>query len=214
MRILKVFCLATVVAGVGLCQTSAKPEPKFKPSVDIVTVDYRYAQPTGLRSVRDVDFANLKVVVLDDHGKPFRTIPFNHGRAEWRDTWGNEADIGGIYFFEDRKHTGERALIEVGWLSVGGSSSQTDYVMVFETHAGNLYATQQISYDAHAQWWTLSKFYPESATLIVLGRTEDDSPHCCPKSLDEVMFNWNRDRFDITDAQRLFVEQNGCGGAN
>ncbi len=196
--------------GFALGQTSASRSLKINPSVDVTAVDYDYPAPTGLRSVRDVDFKNLKVLVFGYDGKPDGTIPLRHGSAEWER---NDASLGGVYFFKGLNGIAEHALVDVGWISVGGSSTNTSYLIVFEVRGGRLHVTQQISYDAHAQWWTLDKFYPESGTLIVLGRTSDDSPHCCPRSLDEVMFEWKQDRFEITDAERLYVDSaDTCGG--
>jgi hypothetical protein len=118
----------------------------------------------------------------------------------------DEVNLEAMYYFKGPHDTTERALVELGWLCEAGSSSNMAYLLVFEVRGGDLFATQQISYDLEAPG-TLNRFYPDGGALVVLGRTADGSPHCCPKSLDEVTFDWNGKGFQVRSVQRLFLNE-------
>jgi len=177
------------------------------PSVQATSIAYRYASPRDLRSIRDVNFGNLRIVIFDAKGRPAAQFPLRNGRLERaRKIGGEEVDIGRAHYFKDPQNGTERALVDLGWTSVGGSSGTTGILLVFEVRDGRLSIIQQINYDMHAPG-TLYKFYPGTRVLIVLGRTADDSPHCCPKSLDEVTFGWNGKEFQAQSVQRLFFKE-------
>jgi hypothetical protein len=168
---------------------------------------YKYAAPHGLGSIREVDFKNLQVVIFDANAHPWQQFRLRKG--DWQRDTGlvfDEVSVGGIYYFKGPHDTTERALLELYWFSAAGSSSQMGILLVFEVRGGDLFATQQITYDQHAPG-TLDRFYPDGRVLIVLGRTADDSPHCCPISLTEVTFEWNGKEFQIRSVQKLLLEK-------
>jgi len=183
-------------------QTDRRP---LAPSVRVTSLAYKYAEPRALRSIRDVDFRNLRVVVFDAEGKPAGRFPLRNGLLERSTVVGGEdLDLGDVYYFKGAHNENEKALVELSWLSCGGSCSQSGYLLVFELRRGELFAIQQITYDLQAPG-ALDRFFPQSAVLTVLGRTADDSPHCCPKSLDEVTFDWTRNGFQVRSVQRLLL---------
>ena len=212
MRTLFRICVIALISGAAPPLMSAQRQAGsnlLKPSVQMTSLEYRYPNPRSLRSIRDVDFRNLRLVTFDATGKPDDQFALHNGRLKRRGALGSDdVDIGETYYFTAHHDTNERVLVEFSWLSCGGSCSDAAYLLVFEVRRGNLHKIQQITYDMQAPG-TLDKFYPDTRVLIVLGRTSDDSPHCCPRSLDEVTFDWDGKAFQVKSLQRLLIEKSG-----
>jgi len=182
------------------------PEPSHR-SVRVTAVMYKYAAPHGLGSIREVDFKTLQVVIFDLNGHPWQQFRLRKGGCERQAAHEmDEVSLGEVYYFKGPHDTAERALLELEWLSEAGSSSNWEYVLVFEVRGGDLFATQQISYNLQAPG-TLDRFYPDGLALIVLGRTADYSAHGSPRSLTEVTFEWNGKEFQVRSAQKLLLEK-------
>ena len=67
-------------------------------------------------------------------------------------------------------------------------------LQVFEVRQSDLFVSQQMSFDLQAPG-TGVEFDPATRILTVRARTNDDSPHCCPKGVDVVTFRWDGKAF-------------------
>jgi hypothetical protein len=98
----------------------------------------------------------------------------------------------------------EHALLATNWLNCGASCNSQEIVQVFELRDGNPVLVQQISFDSDAAG-TGAIFDDNSLTLTVKGRSNEESPHCCPKSLDVVTYRWAGQQFVQSSYTRVPV---------
>jgi hypothetical protein len=88
------------------------------------------------------------------------------------------------------------ALAVAGWRSETcfATCNSHEIVQVFELRDSHPFLAQQISFDSDARG-TSATFNDNSQTLTITGRSNEDSPRCCPKSLDMVTYRWAGQQF-------------------
>lgn len=170
------------------------------PTFDVVSASYSY--PSSYRSIREVEFKNLTLNVLEEKAKPER-YRLKNGRCETDDHPGHTSvELGGIHYLSPGEAGREYAMALYSMNSVGGSSSQEGIAQVFELSSKRLRVTQQISWDLHFGGpWAPFDSYDEKTTTFVI-RTAHYLPgdaHCCVSAVDIVTLRWNRSRFVQVD---------------
>jgi hypothetical protein len=174
-----VFCVSTTLLPFASAQTGA---------IQVLGESIRY--PKRAISIQSVDFRNLSyklggnTIALKGGGLRSRYARFGGINAQLEQTW----------LFDLQKGVPRRALVSIYVETYGGSSSPNGYVLLFEIKDGRLVATQEFEYNAQASG-TGASFDVSGGKLTIAGRSEDDTPNCCPAHLDVVTFAWSGDRF-------------------
>jgi hypothetical protein len=134
-----------------------------------------------------VDFANSRVY---GENKGW-TARLRNGKYERKSGFFYEwAKLDHVYCF----HDGRRALLVTLWMDCGGSCTNIGVAQLVSIRNGHPIITQQFAFDSDAQGTGVS-FDEDSLTLVITGRSDDHSPHCCPKSLDVVEYHWKGEVF-------------------
>jgi hypothetical protein len=146
--------------------------------------------PNQVSSLQSVDFNNFKynlggaTIALKDGKMSRRYKPYGGTNAQLEHTW----------LFDVRDGSPRHALVSLYVINIGASSAPDGYVLLFEVRNGRLVETQELSYNAQASG-TGATFDASSGKLIVTGRSDDDTPNCCPVHLDVATFTWNGAQF-------------------
>lgn len=111
-----------------------------------------------------------------------------------------------VSFFGGTPDRPKFALAEFMHFAARGSSKQDGVVQVYGIEKERPILLQQIVFDAQAEGWGI-EFAPETTTLEIRGRADDGTPHCCPKFLDVVTFNWSGGRFVQKSYKRVPIEK-------
>jgi hypothetical protein len=137
--------------------------------------------PPTVKTIKAVDFANFQYGdwLRLTNGKYKRDEPGNFEDARLMQTW----------FFASQGSQPDRALVYLDDVFGGGSSSDVDTLMVFAVREGHPVVVQKLTFDSQASG-TGVKFDPATRKLVVTARSNDDSPHCCPASVDVVALAW------------------------
>jgi len=176
-------------------ETTAAVAAASVPAVTVSKPD-RVLEPT-VSSVCGVDFRNIRIF---DEGRG--SAPLTDGKYEREADSHEYVNLKDIVCFGHGEGAGEHALITAEWTSCGGSCNSSGIVQVFELRGGHPVITQQIDYDSHAEG-TGAKFDKDSLTLTITGRSDEESPHCCPKSLDVVTYRWQGQQFVQSSYKRV-----------
>ena len=189
-------------------------------SVWVTSFNYWYQDVGTFRSIRDVDFRNLKVMFFygqDRLGQfePSEIEPYQlkNGQFSKRDPTGGGEGV----FMDDLQYFGsphgpdEHALLSLRSLSCGGSCSENGDVLVFQLQKGRLWETQQITYDFQAPG-AGADFSPKTGTLVVAGRYQDLSAHCCPDKLEVAAFKWDGKAFHVQSVKARLITRNDHWG--
>lgn len=162
------------------------------PSTPAMTVSKpnRVLELTADHGVCGVDYLNTPV----SDGE--RTLPLRDGKYERRENFESDSvEVKHVFCLDHG--VSERALVDTEWMSCGGSCNSSGIVQVFELRDGHPVLVQQIYFDSDAAGTGVS-FDDNSLILTVRGRSTEESPHCCAKSLDVVTYRW--------DEEQLFVQ--------
>ena len=103
-------------------------------------------------------------------------------------SFGN-ASLDHTWTFDIQGGKARHALVSLAYTFGGGSSQCQGFLFVFELRYGHPVAIQQFMYDAQVKG-SGAKFDPATGKLTVTGRSNDGSPHCCPKNVDVVTYAW------------------------
>ena len=171
------------------------------PAVDIVFPNYDY----GIRvhSFRQVDFQNLKLVIFGGGGKPYQ-VPLSHGayeKIESSGIGGTSVSLGKVRYIDGPHGASRYALLDIGETDWGGSSTNTGIIQILHLEDDHLTIVQQITYDLQAPG-TGAKFNSKTHVLVMTGRSDDDSPHCCAQSVDIVTFMWTGTSFKMVKSHK------------
>lgn len=193
MRIRAICFLALAISITFAAGQSVPGGQGYLPAVSSTTLRYRYTR--AFESILKVDFANL--YYYDGDGKTGNLFQLRHGgmKVKYAFEGGEEISLDHVYYFRSTTTDHEAALVQLGLLSYGGSSSQDCLLLVFQMDDGDLIETQELRFDLQAEG-TGVDFDRNSNTLTVRARTADDSPHCCAKSIDVVKFVWTGKAFE------------------
>ena len=193
MRIHAICSLVLAITTTFAAGQSVPGGQGYSPAVSSTTLRNRY---TGsFESIRKVDFANL--YYFEGDGKTGNLFQLRHGSVKVKYAFGGgeEISLDHVYYFRSTTTDQEAALVRLGLLSYGGSSSQDCLLLVFQIDDGDLIETQELRFDLQAEG-TGVDFDRNSDTLMVRARAADDSPHCCAKSIDVVKFVWTGKAFE------------------
>lgn len=196
---LSLFVLAAAAQSNIQSQTSS--------AVAIVEPNYGYIQP--INSLRQLDFKNFDFVIFDVNGQPTRNISLENGEYHERgDQSGSDLTLGPVQYFGlgplSIKNEPTYALVTLREVDLGGGPADAAIVQVWKLEKRHLYIVQQFTFDQQAPGAGVS-FDAKPARLIIRARTNDDSPVCCPRSLDVVSFRWDGRQFKQQSAQTVPV---------
>jgi len=173
-------------------------------SVDVTAREIPYGKEP-VDSIRKVDFKNFRYSVVE--GETHSSFRLRDGKFKRRfDVGGEEISLDHVFYFRGNSAGPEWALVQLDWISAVGSSTGEGVLQVFKFEDKVLFMTQQLTYDLHARG-TGMDFNPKSGTLTVRARTNDDSPHCCPRSLDIVTYRWDGKSFKQKSHKRIPAEE-------
>jgi hypothetical protein len=158
--------------------------------------------PNTLHKVRAedicaVDFPNIR---LERYAGRARQL--NKGKYDYQGTDGFESVSLDDVHCLDVQGGVRYAVVESTWTYGHGSSNNDCVIQLFTLRFGYPVVVQQFDFDCHALS-TGSTFDSTSKKLTIRARTDDDSPHCCAKSLDVVTYVWRDDRFESQGFRRV-----------
>lgn len=181
----------------------SQPQSQTSSAVAIVEPNYGYTQP--INSLRQLDFKNFDFVIFDLNGQPTRNISLENGEYHERgDQSGSDLTLGPVQYFGlgplSVKNEPSYVLVTLREVDLGGGPADAAIVQVWKLEKRHLYIVQQFTFDQQAPGAGVS-FNAKPARLIIRARTNDDSPVCCPRSLDVVSFRWDGRQFKQQSAQ-------------
>jgi hypothetical protein len=157
--------------------------------------------------LRGIDFRNLTFpdfAFLNRKWLKFRDGEFTeigeHGRSE---LWIRE-----IHYLPKSKDGVDRAVILIDGTSVGGSSSNSGYVLVLELRNGVLQISQMIHADTDVLRGEDDPrsmvFSSKNGRLVVKSsHYEPGDAHCCISSIDVVSFRWTGMKFEQVSVKKV-----------
>jgi hypothetical protein len=151
------------------------------------------------RDVCGLDFQNIRLKW--DRGWE---VQLRKGQYDHRDKSGGfqSVSLDDVHCLDADGRNKKHVLIESTWTEGQGSSNNECVVQVLTLQSGYPVVIQQLEFDCHALS-TGSAFDSASKKLTVRARTDDDSPHCCARTLDVVSYVWKDARFKRQDFQRI-----------
>jgi hypothetical protein len=190
---------------VSVAAAQSNPQPQTASAVAIVEPNYGYTQPTN--SLRQIDFGNFDFVIFDVNAQLTRRVSLENGQYhESQDQSGSDLTLGPVQYFGVSRLSIKRepnyALLTLRERDWGGSPADAAIVQVFKMEKHHLYIVQQFTFDQQAPGAGVS-FDSKTGRLIIRARTSDNTPACCPRSLDVVSFRWNGRQFTQESAQTL-----------
>jgi hypothetical protein len=202
-------CLIVLVISARLAAGQVVPSgPEYSPWVSSSSARHRYLEPFA--SIRQVNFANLWYYIGDgetgelfqlQHGK-FRNVYTVDGINRGFD----EVTLDHVDYFQPGKSEREGALVALTHSYGGGSSCTDGIVLVFQIEDGGLVVTQQLNYNRQADG-TGTDFDPSTSILTIRARSRDDTPNCCPKSIDVVTFRWTGKELEEKSHRAVPIER-------
>jgi hypothetical protein len=184
----------------GKASAQASDAPNVtQPSIPAVTLSKpnRVLELTSNYGVCGVDYRNAPLFAGD------RTVPLRDGKYEQNENPGSDSVTVEHVFCLDHG-VAEHALLATDWVSCGASCNSSGMVQVFELRGGHPVVVQQIDFDSDAKG-TGAAFDDDSRILTITGRSNEESPHCCAKSLDVVAYRWQGQEFVQSSYKRVPV---------
>ncbi|MGO9642158.1 MAG: hypothetical protein ACLP1Y_12745 [Candidatus Acidiferrales bacterium] len=172
-------------------------QPNDSPAVDIASPNYQYK--LTVHSFKELDFHNFALVIFDYDGRNPRTVHLRNGKYEksWSSREGlMSVSLGEVHYINASNREPQYALLDIGDIEGLGSSTNTGILQVVRLKDNHIKVVQQLSYDLQAPGTGVT-FNPETGILLITGRSNDDSAHCCPKSVDVMTFKWTGASFRL-----------------
>jgi hypothetical protein len=179
--------------------TSQSNEPVTQPSGPAVTVSRpnQVLELTSSNGVCGVDYLNEPVSDGEE------TASLKAGKYEEpSENLGGESSVDVKLLSCVDRGAAEHALLATNWLSCGASCNSHEIVQVLELRGGHPVVVQQINFDSDARG-TGATFDDNSRILTITARSNEESPHCCPKSLDVVTYRWEGQQFVQSSYKRV-----------
>ncbi len=157
-----------------------------------------------------LDLANLRAVFIELGGQRGQWQALKHGK-------GKTVEINRHGVFEgatDVILAWQQQLDPTHWLAaydwewVGGSSSHSQVVQVFELHDGKVFITQQIEADTHHGGRAVGAILNREKKTLVVRAVELDSPkgRCCPTYINVVAFIWTGSEFRRVSSRQIPIQ--------
>lgn len=187
----------------------APPNSQAHTSSAVATVEPNYGYTQPISSFRQVDFKNFDFVVFDVDGQPSRSVSLENGEYHERhEETGSDLTLGPVQYFGTSrlsvKNEPRYVLVTLRERDLGTNPTDASIVQVWKMEKHHLYVVQQLTFDQQAPGAGVS-FDTKTGRLIIKARTNDDSPACCPRSLELISFRWNGREFTQETAQTLPV---------
>lgn len=174
------------------------------PTYESCAPNYNYFEE--VITVRDIDFRNLKFGRLCDKSPEFFRLV--HGKSKVRSSYDglvhDQAGLVAVHYFDLESGEPRFALATFWYITVGGSSSPSGVIQVFEIKDNHPAVIQQIEYNIRGEG-ARSTFNPKRGTLTVW--SVHSWEHCCPKTLDEEHFTWTDSNFVLTGYRSVPMPQ-------
>lgn len=170
------------------------------PSTPAVTVlsPNRVLEET-VPSVCGIDFNNSQIVQGDS------SVQLANGAYEKRNDVGTESvSLKNVFCLHESTNQTEHAVVATDWTGCGASCHSSGAVQIFALRDNRPVLTQELDFDSNALG-SGATFDDKSQTLTISGRSTEESPDCCPKSLDVVTYRWEGQQFVQTSYKRVPV---------
>jgi hypothetical protein len=164
-----------------------------KPLIDAVTVRY----PETTQSLDHKFFANSTFRIVSA-GKAETGIRLTGGQGVSEETDRSSTEVGlrGVYAL-DSQHAAADFLVT----HTGGSSSNDDYLQVFQLEGGHPVLLYQLRFDSDLAGSGTS--YDSQTRILTVRQTHIDPDKCirCSGKLDVIHLEWVGDKFVVRDQQ-------------
>jgi len=100
---------------------------------------------------------------------------------------GSDVSWGPTTFFGGADGEALHAILTANETDWYGSSTDTGIVQVLKLEKQHVVVERQFTFDSSAPG-TGTKFDRQSGDLTITGRSNDDTPNCCPKHVDVMRF--------------------------
>jgi hypothetical protein len=180
------------------CTIAAAQSALLSPSNPSIEVSFPNT-PYKIRAknIYAVDFHNIRLHIDEKLAVQLRNGKYNH-----RDKDGFDSVDLDAHCVEGEGGSSRYAIVEWTWIYGYGSSNSECAVQVFALRSEHPVVVQQLYFDCHALT-AGSMFDTESKKLTIGARTDDDSPHCCAKTLDVVSYVWAESKFEQATFDRI-----------
>jgi hypothetical protein len=166
---------AAFIAGPSISETGAKPS-------------YKGLYP----SIQSVPFRDMALSV-DGHWYPLKNGVFEFRAAgDYR-----RVELSKIQVIDGKTPSSTCTALSLRETTCGGSCANTGFVHVYAVEHGALTLKQELRYITDADG-TGAWFDHDGQDLLIIARTDDGSPNCCPEHLDEARYHWDGSRYRLT----------------
>jgi hypothetical protein len=187
--------LALLALGANLAYAQPRPVAARVPAVQILHPNTVYK--AAIQSLKAVDFANMEYTFGRD------TVVLKSGSFEHKEDFSSESfRLLQSWLFDIQTGQPGHALVFLDHSASGGSSSDEGLLLVLAVKGGHLAVAQQLTYDRQVTGEGVT-FVPATGILTIKARSNDNSPHCCPKNLDVATFAWTPRGFTQTSVRTV-----------
>lgn len=154
-----------------------------------------------------VDLRNSRAVYIspDGHKGEWQALKQGRGKTEYVSRYGGFEGATDVVLAWQKPLDAAHWLVAYDWEWVGGSSSHSQVVQVFELRDGKVFITQQIEADAHHGGRAVGAILNKEKKTLVVRAVEIDSPkgRCCPTHINVVAFIWTGTAFQRVSARQI-----------
>jgi hypothetical protein len=157
--------------------------------------------------LNQIDFANMRAFVVSSDAGISEWQQLRHGRGMTKELApaGSFAGSTEVRLAWQKQLDASHAVVAYDWEWVGGSSSHSQLVQVFELRDDKIFITQQIEADTHHGDTAVGAVLNPSKKTLIVRSVELDSPkgRCCPTQINVVAFAWTGKQFRRVSAFRV-----------
>lgn len=150
---------------------------------------------TKATSLSRVEFGELKVHL----SRPFQ---LHNGKCSvsYKSRGGASAELNNSWLITNDEGIPTHVILYFEEVLTGGSSSPTTFVQVMAFANGELRGVQAFRSIPVSSAGPTVVFDPARKRLRINARTSDDSPSCCPVSVDWAEYQWNGSQFSLSES--------------
>ena len=163
------------------------------PAVEVRTSNYRY--DTKFESLDKVPFSNLQVFY---GGGKYQLKNGRYSESDPKGFGGEEIKLEQVWLIRHGINAPTHAIVSYKSKSCGAHCAIEGFVQVLTLRAGKLLVLQEFRYTG-VESVTGAWFKDDTKTLLVVGRSDDKSPVCCPERVDKVSYRWDGSLFQIKE---------------